>query len=453
MFAILSLVSFMFSLELFFYSIVIVYALCVISLGKDLAPLIPLFPLCYIAVSTNNNPGISDQGIFYGVSGNLILCLAAIVIVALIMRISFDKKIGWKLFFTKRRVLLPGLLLLSVAYFISGIGSAHYFDYVKSNVVFAFLQAMSILLLYFVFSATVRWDEFNVDYFAWAGLASGLVVVFELIWVYISENVVVDGVIDRMSIVAGWGTYNNMGAIIASAVPFAFYFVCKKRNSALYLLLALFLMIGILFSCSRSSIFFAFVAFIISYIYSLFKAKNKKGIYWVSAFIAVLAVLAVVKFSDKMLEIFATVPFVFDVVDGDVIFNDSGRLDIYIKGWNEFLKNPIFGQTFYSANSDVFDFSEVAEFSAFFPSRWHNTIIQLLASCGVVGLLAYCYHRYQTIRLFVKKRTTVNVYIGIYIVTLLGMSLLDCHFFNVGPVLFYSIALAVMEYGKSMDKV
>jgi O-antigen ligase len=95
----------------------------------------------------------------------------------------------------------------------------------------------------------------------------------------------------------------------------------------------------------------------------------------------------------------------------------------------------------------------VAEFSAFFPSRWHNTIIQLLASCGVVGLLAYCYHRYQTIRLFVKKRTTVNVYIGIYIVTLLGMSLLDCHFFNVGPVLFYSIALAVMEYGKSMDKV
>ena len=28
------------------------------------------------------------------------------------------------------------------------------------------------------------------------------------------------------------------------------------------------------------------------------------------------------------------------------------------------------------------------------------------------------------------------------------MSLLDCHFFNVGPVLFYSIALAVMEFGQ-----
>ena len=41
----------------------------------------------------------------------------------------------------------------------------------------------------------------------------------------------------------------------------------------------------------------------------------------------------------------------------------------------------------------------------------------------------------------------INIYTGFYILVLVGMSLLDCHFFNVGPVLFYSMALAVMEHG------
>ena len=63
-------------------------------------------------------------------------------------------------------------------------------------------------------------------------------------------------------------------------------------------------------------------------------------------------------------------------------------------------------------------------------------------------MLAYAYHRFDTIRLYIKKRTLANTHIFHFIITLLIMSLLDCHFFNVGPVFFYSIALAVMEFGK-----
>ena len=72
----------------------------------------------------------------------------------------------------------------------------------------------------------------------------------------------------------------------------------------------------------------------------------------------------------------------------------------------------------------------------------------MLASCGIVGMLAYSYHRIDTLRLYFKKRTLTNTYILFFVLTLLIMSLLDCHFFNVGPVLFYSIALAVMEFGR-----
>ena len=36
-------------------------------------------------------------------------------------------------------------------------------------------------------------------------------------------------------------------------------------------------------------------------------------------------------------------------------------------------------------------------------------------------------------------------FIGLSILVLLLTSLLDCHFFNIGPVLFYSMALAFAE--------
>ena len=451
--AIIAIIAFVFSFELIFYCIVILYALYVIAFCPDLAPLMPLFALCYVTVSKNNNPGISDQGIFYGKTATFILYILAIVIVALIFRISLDKKIGWKLFITKRRSLLPGMLILSMAYLISGIGNEHYFEYIKSNLIFALIQALSLCLLYFFFSATVWWERFNADYFAYIGLITGFVVVFELAWVYLTEDIIIDGVVERINICTGWGTYNNMGAIIALAVPFAFYFACKKRHSGIYLLLALLLMIGVVFSCSRNSMICAAITFIISYIYTFIKAKNKKEFRILSLVLVVVFIVCELIFFESTKEIFENVPNIADVIDGNVVFNDSGRVVIYVEGWKAFLRNPIFGQTFYSFDYDLCDFSEVDQFSAFFPPRWHNTFIQLLASCGLIGFWAYLYHRYKTIKLFVKKRTQINIYIGIYIFTLLCLSMFDCHFFNVGPTLMYSMALAVMEYGKTFDNV
>lgn len=450
--AIIAIITFIFSFELIFYCIVILYSLYVISFCPDLAPLMPLFALCYVTVSKSNNPGITDQGIFYGKSAKFILCILSVVIFALIFRISLDKKIGWKLFITKRRSLLPGMLILSFAYLISGIGSEHYFIYVKGNFIFALIQSLSLFLLYFLFSATIQWERFNTDYFAYIGLVTGFVVVFELAWVYLTGDIIVDGVVDRVKICTGWGTYNNMGAIIALAIPFAFYFACKKRHCGVYLLFALLLMVGVVFSCSRSSMVCAAITFIISFIYTFIKANNKKEFRILSLVLVVGFVACELIFFESAKGMFESVPNIADIIEGDVVFNDSGRFTIYVEGCKAFLRNPIFGQTFYSFDYDLFDFSEVNQFSEFFPPRWHNTFIQLLASCGLVGFWAYLYHRYQTISLFVKKRTQINVYIGIYIFTLLCLSMIDCHFFNVGPTLVYSMGLAVMEYGQAFDK-
>ena len=105
----------------------------------------------------------------------------------------------------------------------------------------------------------------------------------------------------------------------------------------------------------------------------------------------------------------------------------------------------MFGEGFYPSTDKIYEWSKQERLKAILPARWHNTVIQLLASCGVVGLLAYGNHRQHTIRLFWKKRKTPAIYIGLSLLAMLLMSLLDCHFFNIGPTLVYSIGLAFAE--------
>ncbi len=123
----------------------------------------------------------------------------------------------------------------------------------------------------------------------------------------------------------------------------------------------------------------------------------------------------------------------------------SSRDTIYKEGLALFAQAPVFGSSFHSPGFIPWDWATVESFSGFFPARWHNTVIQLLASCGIVGIGAYLFHRIQTVRLLFKIPSKETVFIACSLGTLLICSMFDCHFFNIGPTLFYSAALAFGE--------
>lgn len=79
------------------------------------------------------------------------------------------------------------------------------------------------------------------------------------------------------------------------------------------------------------------------------------------------------------------------------------------------------------------------------PPRYHNTFFQLIGAMGTFGLLAYLYHRYQTIRMTFTKPTLEKTYLFLFILGLLLASLLDCHLFNLGPGLNYCVVLSAIE--------
>lgn len=445
----LAFLAFALSLEAVFYSIVVVYTIFVGLFADDLAPIMPLFILCYVTPSIGNNPGMSDQGLFYGTSGLYLVCIVSIAVLILLFRIALDKNFGLRRLFTTKRTLLWGMLALGIAYLLSGITHEKYLENATGNLLFAFIQFAAIFLLYFILSAAVKWDQFNLDYFAWAGLIMGFVVSAEIIFLYFTNNIIIDGIIYRNNIFTGWGCYNNVGAIISMSIPFAFYFAARKKRSSIFLVIGYLLLIMVILSCSRGSIVGAVFAFVASLVYTFIKCNNKKEFRIAALAMLGIVVVSLLIFHKQLAPIFSHVPVIGQVDEnGSLVVNDSGRFNIYKNGWKSFLRNPIFGQSFYPVEFDIYSFANLAQFNSFFPPRWHNTVIQLLASCGIVGMLAYGYHRFDTIRLYIKKRSLTNTYVAFCIITLLLMSLLDCHFFNVGPVLFYSIALAVMEFGQ-----
>ena len=445
---VMSAAAFAFSMEVPFYCFVVLYAIYVAIFARDLSPLMPLFIFCYITPSASNNPGTSKESIFYGASGAFLLALVAIGVTIIFIRIGTDKKMGFSRLFTKKRKLALGMLLLGVAYMLSGINSLHYGEYMWKNLLFSFIQFASIFLLYFVLSATVRWKKFNVSYLATIGLTMGFIVAFEIVWIYVNGGIFEAGEIVRSRIFTGWGIYNNLGAIITMSIPFAFYFVSKSRFATPFFIAALVLLLAAFMTCSRGASLFAVIVFSVCYVMSLKNAVSKWELRIVSILMIIGSIALAVYFKDELSKIYERVPHIIDRVDGKLLLQDNERFGIYRDGIGAFLDAPIFGQTFYPIDYSVYDFATLDEFSSFFPPRWHNTVIQILASAGLVGIAAYITHRVSTVVLFVKRRSRINTYIAISILALLGMSLVDCHFFNVGPVLFYSTMLAVAEFGR-----
>lgn len=438
--AVLTAVSNAFSLELALYTVFILIGIYVSLFGSDYLPLMPIVICSYIAPSMGNNPGRNPDSIFYPENGGIyLIILAAIFVVSLIFRLLSDPEIGGMKFLKEKRYLTGGMLVLGVSYLLSGIGIKGYGEIALNNLLFAFIQFAAVFLMYFIFAGAVKWDRVPKDYLAWIGLSVGFVVMIQLLENYVSGRVFIEETmtIDRERIATGWGMHNNVGGLMAMMLPFVFYHACRRKHGWIYNILGTVLLLGVVMSCSRTSMIVAGIAYCVCAVILLRNAETRKTNLWVYAVALIAVIAAAILFWDKIFSLFKK--FL------DELFVISSRDKIYVNGIKQFLNYPVFGGSFYPRDFVPWDWANLEAFSSFFPPRWHNTLIQIAASCGIVGLVGYFIHRFQTVKLLLTNVSTEKLFIAIYVAALLAASLLDCHFFNVGPVLFYSMALAFAE--------
>lgn len=422
--------------ELPVYTVILLAGCYICLFADDLLPLMPMVTGCYISVSAQNNPGINPNSVF-ATWGLYIALILIPFVLCLIFRLATDKDFGGKAFFQKKRYLIRGMILLGIAYLLGGLYSIAYPHQWNKNILMACLQFAVIFLPYYIFTGAVNWKKAPKHYFPWIGFMMGCMLVLQIIRIYIHRGVIVDGVILRNRIYTGWGMYNNIGSLLAMMIPFAFYLASRYHKGWIGSVIGSLFLIGVFFTCSRGSILMGGGAYLLCIILLMRSAMNKKAHTITISVFCVLLVSLVIIFHSQVAVLFRSV-----LGRG---LDPNNRDWIYTEGLKQFARYPIFGGSFYPIDFAPYDWATVGSFSEFLPPRWHNTVIQLLASTGVVGLAAYIYHRYQTVRLFLDRKNRETAFIVCSIAVLLGCSLLDCHLFNLGPALFYSTGLAFVE--------
>ncbi|MDE6274668.1 MAG: O-antigen ligase family protein [Clostridiales bacterium] len=438
--AALMVLSNIFALELLTFWLYLGFGLVAAFLCEDMRAVIPIGCCGYMTISAENNPAKNiEDAIFYQpyfqVQFIFILVVTGIVLLG---RLVFEL-----VTFPAQRKPFPklaaGLILFGLAMIFGGAFSGYYG---VRTAFYGFVELCALSVLYFYFYYAVHWNTVKKGYFASVFLAVGIGIAVEIIYLYLRQDVIIDGTIQRALLYTGWGMYNNIGCVMAMCVAPPLYFAATQKHGWIFSILASVFMLTVALTQSRGSILFGAVAFGLGALLTVIKSKGADRWANLSVFGALFIALIVVAiiYRDKIDVLFGSWP--------EDTFDPNGRLPTYVEGWKQFKEAPLFGVGFYECHG--FRWGSLPP-DAFLPPRYHNTYVQILASCGTVGIVAYLFHRAQTLWLFFRRPTVEKTYIALTVASLILMSIVDCHFFNFGPGILYSVLLVCAEGAHKRD--
>ena len=431
----LTAISNIFGAEIFVYYCYTIIIVLATLFCDDLLSLFPI-PCCgYMTFSKSNNPLSKEQSsIFLKQSSITHMIIIGITIsIFVITRIIFDI-IKHKERRTRPKLLF-GFIILGLTYILGGLFTN---SYSTKTALFGLIQILTLSFTYFCFYFTVDWRRVNKNYFPILFTLIGFLMVTEVFNMLLISNFFnTTGSFNRGNLYTGWGIYNNVAGICIFTIPAPFYFACTKKNGWIYSLLGTLFLVFTILTQSRNGILMGTITYGICALFTLIKTKKTERIKHLITFFALLitAITILFMFKETIINLF------FGVYKAGT--NDSGRFNIYKHGLEQYIESPILGKGFYEC--EAFRWGIPYKEGSFLPPRYHNTYVQILASCGTIGIIAYLFHRFETIKLFYKSKDTANQLIGITLIGFILIGLLDCHFHNFGPGFLYSALLLLSE--------
>ncbi len=290
----------------------------------------------------------------------------------------------------KFRGLTLGLLLIAIAYLIPLI-------YTDRSLKAIAISGVGLLyfLFYFFLSNTTKGD---VDYFFKMMLIMNLLMVGEFgikmirtLSSYSDLNLIEAF---RASMNAGWGgnlgwaNVNDLCYYLTLTLPGYVYFIFKKPKNVIFWILLLLPAIVVLLTQSRGGfIGFALAA---SGLGIIILIHGKHHHYFYAIFTIILAALVAYLSKDVLVGIYNAF---LQTLEGDSINSfSSSRIWIYMRGLEIFELHPVFGSGWISIDILAEEFG-----GRLF--MYHSTIIHVLATMGIFGLVALLVHYFQVFKL------------------------------------------------------
>lgn len=431
------------------WDIVFIYYICItglmiILLLDDISPMITLLLFMSILISYENSPSnLSGSSEYY--FSTAILVQIFIVIGALSAGLIYRVVLTCiRKQFSLSHVFW-GLCAFSVILLLNGLFSA---NYNSKNLVYGLVMALCFLGIFTALKDNIIMTDQAFERIALSFFALSIVLILELIVAYFTiDGLYVDGNFNREMLTYGWGMWNTMGMMLLICLPAIFYLAGRYKYGFVFTLFATALFIAIWMSCSRQAMLGSLVIFPLCLIILLVKGTNRftNICIIICSFIAIVILLIS---KDTIFKYFKDL--ISKIINGE--WSGNGRMFLWKGGVEYFKSAPFLGVGFYSNLYEDFleGFSGFSGMS-FIPPMCHNTIIELLSACGIMGLLTYAIHRIQTIISFFKNINYNRAFIALTILTLVGISLVDNHIFNIFPTIIYSCLLAILIASEKKD--
>lgn len=411
-------------------SLIAIAALFITLFCDDTRPLVAPICLAMFALPLQGDSMINSLVYFLSPAvmaavGTLVAALAVALVARLIVCRTSLRPVKWTGIFL-------GLALFGVSMLMGGIGSSMYSP---ESLITSSSVAFTEVLLFVFLSATMKKRDDNIAYICKVCAVAAMLFVGQMIHFYIryySVGMSLDGAF-KGALVLGWGVSNLVGEFAVFMLPPIFYLAHREKWGIFYFALAALDLAATFFTLCRNALLFGIPTFIGGTLVYLITGKSSLrqrmvalgG--FVAAAAAVLAVMFVVMPDGFIREITA-----FFTTTG---FKDRGRIRIWTDRINNFKRYPIFGTGFVVEGS-LHDANVMLA---------HNTIVDMLGSCGIVGFACYAFHRAQTVAEFVRRPNYARAAMGITVLVFCAMALLDPIMFYANFAIYYAVILVVTE--------
>lgn len=412
-------------------SIIIALASIVIALQKDTQPVVPL--LLMSICCTSDNLIMENKATM-----PTFIALFSIFVIALIIHI-----IRFKPKFKNGSLSLP-LLLVSIALLLGGT-TAQTKEQFMRGLVFALALGVAMLALYQIlyntFSSQPRLKM--QKYMAQIMMVFSLMICAQTLIYIIKkdiniiehlESLFADDYDIRKVINLGWTNRSGVAYLITILLPGTFYLSqLNKKTSTLYYLLAIVQYVFCILATSRAGIIFCTLEILLFLIYIFWKGNNRIPLIYIISFMVIIIASVIFIFRAHI------APLVDKAINDIFNINTSARKEIYQYGMQQFLNNPIFGAGLGMDTHPSTDY--------FIPPNciyWlHSTPIQILASMGFVGVIAYAFFYYKRFKMLFKHKNAFSTIMSLGIIVFEIYSLIDSGTFIPFPTFFMILVITI----------
>ncbi len=351
----------------------------------------------------------------------------------------------------KRGIYFWGIIFFDIALILGGIFSP---AFSMSSLLWSLITVITLTLGYMLFTVIISHSEDGIAYacktLVMLGYAVSAQIIIRAYRAYLDGVLFADGggfmMVSRPIFSMSWGLSTIIGGVLVPPLIACFYLMYKRRFPLLSLFSAVFFFCSIAFIITRSAIIVGAASALLCVLLCLISGKNKiiNRVTIITLLLLAIAftVLVFTNVSHSLRDILlhCLKLFRFNVDFSDLNTFSTGRFSLWLDGIADFKAHPIFGEGFlYGA------FSPEDASPNLYNNMYHNIVIQILASLGIVGAIAFLIHLKHMLEVTIRNFSIDKLILILIPISIIAMSMVDNFFFYPNFLLIYSAFLACSE--------